>query len=272
MKFSKLIQLENLQKGQALLIIVLIMVVILTIGLSLATRSLVNTRSSTEENNSQEAFTAAEAGIEQLLQSQSGTPISGGFGNVTYSAQVVNGSQSEFLLNGGNQVLRGEGVDLWLSTYPTYTGQWTGQFTLYWGSNSDDCSVAVQDVAAIEVVLLSGADKNNPSAQHYVFDPCPVRRNANNFDGTVGTTTRQIEGRTFAWMGTVSVTNPGFIARIIPLYANTFMGVVGSPALPSQGKTVESTGQASGTARKISVFQSYPRLPIEIFPYVIFSP
>ncbi len=268
-KFGKVSN-RNLQKGQALLVIVLIMVVILTIGLSLATRSIINTRSSTEENNSQEAFTAAEAGIERLLQDNSLSSIPDGrFGNVTYNAEVVTGNLSEFLLNGGNQVLRGEGVDLWLSTYPSYTNQWSGTFTVYWGS-SDDCSVAIQNVAAVEVVVLSGLSKNNPSAQHYVFDPCPVRQNANKFNGTVGPGRRIDDTRTFVYSGSVSVTN-GFIARIIPLYANTYMGVTGSN-LPPQGKTVESTGNAGGTARKISVFQSYPRLPIEIFPYVIFSP
>ena len=260
---------QESQKGQALLVIVLIMVVILTIGLSLATRSLINTRTSTEKNNSQEAFTAAQARIERLLQGQDQTAEGGFSSGVTYNASVVTGSTAQFLLNGGNQVLRGEGVDLWLSTYPTYTNQWNGTFTVYWGSTADDCSVAVSNVAAVEVVVLSGASKDNPIAQHYVFDPCATRRNANKF-GTPGSGT-SINGINFNWSGSVTVTNGGFIARIIPLYANTFMGVSGSN-LPAQGKTVESTGSAGGTVRKISVFQSYPRLPIEIFPYVIFSP
>ena len=52
------------QKGQILLLVVLVMTIALTIGLSLATRTITDIRTTTEEENSQRAFSAAEAGIE----------------------------------------------------------------------------------------------------------------------------------------------------------------------------------------------------------------
>ena len=57
------------QKGQVLLIVVLVMIVALTVGLSLISRSITNLRTSTEEAESQKALAAAEAGIEQALES-----------------------------------------------------------------------------------------------------------------------------------------------------------------------------------------------------------
>src|SRR5690242_8662448 len=56
------------EAGQALLIVVLVMVIALTVGLSLASRSITNLRNSTDEANSQAAFSAAEAGVEQAVK------------------------------------------------------------------------------------------------------------------------------------------------------------------------------------------------------------
>ncbi len=47
------------QSGQALLIIVLVMVVALTIGLSVASRTITNLRTSREQASSQKALSAA---------------------------------------------------------------------------------------------------------------------------------------------------------------------------------------------------------------------
>src|SRR3990167_7914471 len=57
--------------GQILLIVVLAAVVSLTVGLSAISRTITNTRVTTEEANSQKALSAAEAGIEELLSNQS---------------------------------------------------------------------------------------------------------------------------------------------------------------------------------------------------------
>ncbi len=51
------------ESGQALLIVVLVMVVVLTMGLSVASRSITNLRIATEQDNSQASFSAVEAGI-----------------------------------------------------------------------------------------------------------------------------------------------------------------------------------------------------------------
>ena len=53
--------------GQAILLVVLVMIVGLTVGLSVVSRSIVSIKTSTEEADSQKALAAAEAGIEKAL-------------------------------------------------------------------------------------------------------------------------------------------------------------------------------------------------------------
>src|SRR3989344_1439125 len=57
------------QAGQTLLIVVLIMVVSLTIGLSIASKTITNLRTTTEEADSAKALSAAETGVAQSIKS-----------------------------------------------------------------------------------------------------------------------------------------------------------------------------------------------------------
>src|SRR3989338_3351838 len=113
------------EKGQAFLIVVLVMVVALTVGLSVASRTVTNLRTTAEEENSQRAFSAAEAGIEKALKTGPiSSPLDLGNNASIESVQIVGVSGTEFLLNGGNPVLQDDGFDLWLSSYPDYTNPW----------------------------------------------------------------------------------------------------------------------------------------------------
>ena len=81
------------ERGQALLIVLLVMTVALTVGLSVATRTIVNVRITTQEEQSQRAFSAAEAGIEETLRTcTTSCPVaqapSGGFANNTTFMKV----------------------------------------------------------------------------------------------------------------------------------------------------------------------------------------
>ena len=76
------------EQGQVLLIIVLVMVVALTVGLSLASRSLIQVRTTGEQAESQKAFSAAEAGIEQALQTGQNITAEQDLGNNAKIKQV----------------------------------------------------------------------------------------------------------------------------------------------------------------------------------------
>lgn len=266
-------------RGQMLLIVVLVMVVILTVGLSAATRTITNVRVSNDEENSERAFSAAEAGLEQALGRDLRTDFSGTLDNTsTYQTKVTQLAGERFLLNNNLAVLKDTAADVWLSTYPDYTNPYTGSLTVYWGENNDSCvtSEAANTMAALDIVVISGT-RINPTINHYPVDPCAARRNGNNFANAVnggGT----VNGKTFAYRTTINVTS-GLIARVIPLYASTPIGVAGCNGggnscnnLPVQGTIIESTGISENAQRKIITLRSYPKLPTEIFPFVLFSP
>jgi len=292
----RLLSKKEFQRGQVLLIVVLVMVVSLTVGLSVATRTITNLRLSTEEEQSQRALSAAEAGIERALQSGSteGTVVQdqelsndANISKVTVD-QIV---EAEFLINSGNKVTKNDGVDIWLSTYSSdsdqnYANPWTGELEVFWGSSSDSCLAnSSNTMAALEVVVLSGT-KNNPTAKHFPVDPCTQRRaNYNNFCPNSGNSEcpsyssagGSVSGKQFAYSFTIPVTS-GLIARIVPLYAGTAIGVKGrdgsgaGKTLPPQGTVIESIGTSGTTQRKITLYRGYPKVPTEFFPFMIFSP
>ncbi len=257
------------QKGQALLMVVLVMVVALTVGLSVASKSITNVRTSTEEANSQKALAAAEAGIEQSIKSNASIASGSLTNSTTYSTNVSQVLGTSFLVNGGNPVLQDNGTDLWLSDYSTnpsniYLNPWSGNLTIKWGFSSNGCSNS-----ALEVVIISGT-KQNPRTTRYNYDPCLGRSGINHF--TYASLSRSTTaGKDFFYQATINVSS-GLLGKIIPIYLNTPLAIVGSSALPSQGSTITSTGISGTTQRKVNVFQGFPEIPSEYFPYNLFSP
>lgn len=273
------------EKGQALLIVVLVMVVALTVGLSLASRSITNLRNTTDEANSQAAFSAAEAGVEQAVKLGSVTGpsvISGVSLNDKNNSQISNVSVAaingdEFLLNNGNPIFQDDGTDIWLSPHSDIPSQlfqspWNGTLNVYWGTHTDPCQEP-----AIELLIISGT-KTSPTLSKYAYDSCSARRSGSNSFGAPplsgSFTVNGVNGsQTFNYSTAPIVTN-GQLARIIPLYTAGIIGIKGA-GLPVQGKIITSTGTAgvssSETVRKISFFQGYDALPSELF-YSLFTP
>lgn len=284
---------SDYQRGQVLIISLLVLTVALTIGLSLVVRTITTTRMTSAEDNSKRAFSAAEAGLEQALTASAGTTITGNFAsnNSSYSTSTTLLSGDEILADNGAFILKDQAVDVWLSSYPDYSTPWSGDLTIYWGASVDRCYASQADLsgppnnmlppynsmAAIEVILISGTTAN-PSITHYAYDPCTTgRRTLNKFSApTVGNTS--VAGRNFYFRVTLPTITSGLLARVIPIYAGAYMGFrgVGSPplgiGLPPQGTVITSTGNSGGTQRKIVSFRGYPKPPIELYPFLIFSP
>ncbi len=244
------------QKGQVLLVVVLVMVIALTVGLGVASRSITSLRTATEEENSQRAFSAAEAGIEQALKT---TITPGTVRQLSNNSQIVNLSvteiknTNEFLVNGGDLIEKDEGTDIWLLEHQDdgrvnyNTGGWLHvddqPITLYWGRalDLDFCvsgsSTTVQNkTPAIEIVVIYGS-KNAPRSTRYGIDPCAPRRgnssdtvNVNHFssddieyDGE-NRKTYNIQGKLFAFKKTITISD-GMLIRVVPLYSSTSIGV-----------------------------------------------
>lgn len=256
------------QEGQVLLIVVLAAVVSLTVGLSAVSRSITNTKLSTEEANSQKALSAAEAGIEKLLNDVTLGESSGNLSNdSTFNASVNVFRSNTVKLNDGGTVFQNEGADVWLSNSNFSGDQWSGTLTVRWTNNSaSNC----RENAAIEVAVISGTDRNNPTLRRYAYaTSCSGR--TDNFDSpTLGSAV--VSGKTYNQGFSIPITN-GYIARVIPVYANTSVVVQASGGnLPPQGNIIDSLGTSGNTSRKIRVYQGYPKVPIEFFPYSLFLP
>jgi Tfp pilus assembly protein PilX len=271
---------RDYQQGQILLIVILVMVTVLTVGLSVATRTITNTRTSLDAGNSEKAFSAAEAGIEQSLTN--GAQSSGTFSNkATYQTTVSTISGLEFPLNNGTPILKDDSFDIWLSTYPTYANQWSGTMTLYWGQPGDTCTTneTTNTMAAIEVVVLRGTTAA-PQVDRYAVDPCTARTQgaAGNRFENIAAAGGTISGKTYLYRKTIIVAQ-GLFVRIIPLYSSVSMAVRGCDvanlicnALPAQGTVIEALGTSETSQRKLVTVKRYPKLPTELFPYSFFAP
>ncbi|MBI4058554.1 hypothetical protein HY408_02180 [Candidatus Gottesmanbacteria bacterium] len=84
---------HNTQRGQAILIILLVVVVGLSLGLILAGRVTQDIQTTTTLTDSSKAFHAAEAGIEEALV---GGALSGSLGGSTYTVNVSALTEQEF--------------------------------------------------------------------------------------------------------------------------------------------------------------------------------
>ncbi len=261
------------QKGQALLIIVLVMVVALTVGLSVASRTITNLRNTRDQANSQKALSAAEAGVEQAIKNNAGVAgsFTGKSGSTTYSTTVnaVNGTVP-FLLNGKNVVPKNDAIYVWVTPYSAnpanlWQNPWSGNLTIYWGNSSGDCNNA-----AVEISVISGSQAA-PVLTRYTADPCLARRGSNNFS-TAAISNTTISGTRLYYSRAITITN-GLLVRVNPIYSNAVIGVSGNIALPLQGNIITSIGTSDNTTqRKVTVYQGYPEIPAEFFPYILFSP
>lgn len=284
------------EKGQILLIVVLAMVVALTVGLSIASRIVTELKISKQNEESQRAFQAAEAGIQQTLKSGTpGTPITQSFSsnNSSFQSSIVNTGENsnEIDVNAGIDVDQDSGADVWLSTYnPDIALNYSNPMgcsgscsavnaTIYWGDTSDpapngqsDCSSGSSGnsvAPAIEVVILY--DKSDPKISKYVFD-CGGRipgataaDNAGPYNVTVNG-----ENKSFRYRGVINFTE-GLVMKVIPIFNSTKIAIQSAENFPKQGSEVTSTGTSGETQRRIKYFTSLPQLPIEVFPYSILS-
>jgi len=278
---NNLFRLFRNQSGQALMIIVLVLVVALTVGLSVASRSITNLKTSQDQASSQKALSAAEAGVEQAIKSHvatgEGSPASftgiGATTKYTTTIDAVSGA-GPFLINGSNvdaeEIANGNPAYILTSDYSVSspTG-WVGTLTISWGDAGGSCDH--NTVPALEISVINGP-KTTPVLQRFAFDPCS--RN-NGFDSNP---TDVIPGSAdfsnLSYHVNLSLNN-ALLVGVNPVYASTRIGVskgATDPILPDQGEDVVGTGTDNNVQRKVIVFQGFSQIPANLFPYTIFSP
>jgi Tfp pilus assembly protein PilX len=281
------------QRGQVLLIAILVIIIASTIGLSVASRTATNLRTTTEEAESRKALAAAEAGIERTIQSLVPVALKGNNldNNSSYATQVNSVDSSTFLLNGGNTIPKDEGADVWFVEHnpdsnntPVYSQAKSANFlNLYWGSTSEVCGSPAAP-AAIEAIVVT---RNNSSgvikSYRYAYDGCSGRKSENNFT--------QADSGSFTMSGFSSVTfgnrtpqvdlaknvDDIIFVRVIPIYKDAVIGVSACnyaghscTSLPNQGYVIESTGISGQTNHKIRTFKGYPQTYLPYLSYGFF--
>ena len=270
------------ERGQMLLVVVLTMIIALTIGLSVASRSITNLRISRQSEESSRAFQAAEAGVEEILQTSPNCTEGATCSlqtlqnNTSYQTKVAYPSGTSFMLNGGELVDQAVGIDVWLSDYPNFSNPRSGTLTVYWATNNQTgCTSGGPDGPlgirpAMEVLILSGS-RLTPIVPKYLIETnnCTARIQNAGTAGPGGTPPGL--GISFQNSFTTAPFINGLIARVIPIFNSSKIAMVSNISLPRQGTIIESTGKSRDTVRKVQYFASYPQIPYEIFPYSLIS-
>lgn len=288
-------------EGQALLLILLTMAVVLTVVLSILSRTITDITVTTREEEALRAFSAAEAGIEKALIVGS---TQGPSGDASFDASVTDFGQGQTEFIYPEELFSGESATIWLVEHndagelvcdvpgDCFTGS---QMAICWGK---DGTPRDADAPAIEISIFYDAD---PSDETYSdvkiaratadpYQPPPRVSGSPNYspnyfdsnidiDCTLGGQTLEFEKNiVFSDFGIDSSTAGRLLFVKVRFFYNTDeaqplgVDVSGSGSdLSSQGKKIESTGTSGEANRKIEVFQSFGELP-PIFDAVLFSP
>lgn len=260
-------------KGQAVLIVLLSLSVVLIIVLYIMSRSITDISLSTKEENSLRAFSAAEAGIERALV------IGSDIGNTTigdasFTADVSGFGTGQNTLVYPLSLKSGEIATFWFTrpTEPSFTGN---SVRICWGNSGTPASAV--DTPALEASVFYRTGGGVNQIARTTLDPNAGRTATNNF-AVASSSACTIAGTTFAFQNTYSLaglTNMQFMA-VKPLYNTTTPHKVGidvsasGSLLPSQGVKVNSDGTYGGSNRSIEVFQLHPVVP-SVFMNAIYS-
>lgn len=285
----------NKQKGQVILILVLIMTVALAIGISVIQRSLSDISTSSKVEQSSRAFSAAEAGIERVLQ--------GGLPNISFSENgaeaTVNDKRfipcipgSTVDCSAGQQgpleyppLAKEETAHVWLSDFtavnnppPPFYDPPTNTLDVYWGSPG------ALDIAALELTVIYYDGDQYLNQKNY-YDQIS-RTPANNFTfvspstgSCAGNFTLGSSGVIYQCKQVLTLPSAGdlMILRARLLYNTTSqpfavqaVGTCATCYLPPQARNITSTGIAGQTQRKINLFQ-VNNVVAPYFDYAIFS-
>ena len=269
-----LVQRKN-SEGQALVLVLLALAVVLTIVLYILSRSITDIAVSSNESEAASAFSAAEAGVEQALVIGAGG--SSTVGSASYSSQVTNVAQGAAGFVYPLGINSGDSMTLWLKSQGPGSSDFNGSsLKICWGKPGE---YANQNLApAIETVLFYETISGNPATvkiSRAAYDPNASRRASNSFDAPGETCT--VDGQTFQFQATLNIAgipNPQFMFVRMFYNADTAQPLAfASPdgdLFPSQGILVDSSGTAGQSSRKVQVFQGWPEIPSP-FRFAVYS-
>ncbi|KKR03258.1 MAG: hypothetical protein UU25_C0001G0019 [Microgenomates group bacterium GW2011_GWB1_40_9] len=270
-------------KGQVLLITVLVLSIAVTIALSLIGRSVSDVSMGRNLEESARAFSAAEAGIEEALRTNTQATNTSYIPGAGYSSNiaVIGDTTGVYTLP---TVTIGQADSVWLVGHTTLNA--IDESSYYQNSTIDICWMHATPAPALEVTIYYKSG-GTYLVTRGAYDPDVATRPSNNFS-TV-TDYDNVSGgcgaMTDVYRQTVTIpTGVGIIPlfmRIRPYYGNATVTVtpLGGEKLPKQGLEVSSVGctqitasgcTEGGVTRKIVVRRQYAG-PATVFDYSVFS-
>lgn len=298
------------EKGQLIIMLVLVMTIGLAIGLSIIQKSLTDVSTATKVEQSSRAYSAAEAGIEKALTGESGDANNLIFtGGNDSKASITDTGLQPSPQSGSNpqspieyQSLSKEDLaQVWLASYflsenppPLYyKGIVSTPLTLdiFWGTPN------TTDLAALELSIVYYDNSVSPAVYKndkvYLDNPNALvggvaRTTSNKFISTGvtcnNTSTPQPSGSFATYQCKANITLPSTANKIpILIRARLLYNTNSQPlavqavgtcgrdcSLPPQSRSLVSTGTSGDTQRKVRFFQMNKVVP-QYFDFAIFS-
>lgn len=254
------------QAGQAVLIVLLSLSVVLVVVMFILSRSITDISLSSKEEDSMRAFSAAEAGIERVLVTGSDTG-SMSIGDATFNADVSAFAQGVNKVVYPISLKSGEIATFWF-TRPNEATVFNGtQMKICWADDN------ATDNPALEVTVYYKVGTEY-RVYRKMLDPVFTRTQNNVVVGSGC----DIDGELFEFNDSVNLaglTNLQFATAKV-LYNTTTAHKIGidvsatSSLLPSQGAKILSDGQFGDANRRVEVYQLHPIAP-PIFANAIYS-
>ncbi len=223
------------QSGQIGLIVLLGMVVIATIGISVATRSTQDVTSTRQDQETSQSFSAAESALERILSQPSqevfdftGDATSQEFSNIFSNASADVSIEKQFSFD--NYIRQGEVVEIDVSSITQ-----NEDLVMEWAT-TQNCS---EDPASLVVTILNPNQSNR--TRTLAFGPCAHGDNFTFVDyGQVGN-----RGSTFTFRQVIPLLTGDQKVRVRPVYADTNLLVEsdGTWDLTAQQFTITSVGR-----------------------------
>ncbi|MDA1317149.1 MAG: pilus assembly PilX N-terminal domain-containing protein, partial [bacterium] len=175
---------HNLKSGQALIMLVLIIALLMTIVAATSFRLTTEVQSSKLQAESVRALAAADAGIEVGLQLAANTaniaPSQFAFEDVSINIPGIDVNRSKVIITPdsdtvftSHQISKDEQLTFYLKEYPNYPGDYDGRLTVLFGSKAGDVcgsDLGGRTTPAIEVTYLTGVAPNEVKRE--IIEPC----------------------------------------------------------------------------------------------------
>lgn len=280
------------ESGQALVLVLLSLSVVLTLILFILSRSVTDIATSARQEESVRAFSAAEAGIERALVT-SGSYSDIGIGNASYTTTTTDFALGSDKFNFPSPVSYGDTATVWFVShdangnlkcddplYPCYHSlvfPSNPSIKVCWGNPGTSAGDANTPAIEFSVYYKTPAENTaDVRIGRAALDPNSSRRSNDNKFSAPDPGTCVIDGKTYEFTKTIVFSNIGVpadsyqspdglqLAKIRMLYNDIpqELGVtITEGTLPSQGQAIDSTGNAGDSNRRIMVYQSWGESP-----------